>query len=403
MKQARGPTKPLKIGDQGNAVTRLRKYLAKYGYLENVCSCHDELFCDHVSESVEKYQHFFHLPVTGQLDQTTLKQMRKPRCGLPDLPKNGSDAEATPFFALSGGKWNHTNLTYFFKNGTNDISGTQEWDIVRQAFDKWAAVTPLTFTEVMDETMADIRIAWEIGDHGDGDPFDGGGGVLAHAFFPPPINSSPIAGDVHFDNMDIWDTEDGGFWDPNVIDLLTVAIHEIGHALGLAHTSVEGAVMKPSYEDENRTLQPDDIEGIQELYGPPVVQVPGHFAEASLWALRSTGGYGSVKFDLGRRRKFVAWGMITMVDSIKHLDDDNAVVMEVFKVDDAETWKAVSGGKHWGDPGESSNVHQGAFVGFGQTVTLRLRSIHHDDLDAYGAATIIALDGQEPGPGIELS
>jgi len=404
MKQARGPTKlPLKVGERGNVVKQLRHHLAKYGYLQNPCHCHDELFCSHVGDAVEKYQLFFKLPVTGQLDQVTLEQMRKPRCGLPDLPiTNGSQSDdGTIFFVPNGGKWNHTNLTYFFKNGTNDIGGTQEWDIVRQAFDKWAAVTPLTFTEVADETMADIRIAWEAGDHGDGAPFDGSGGVLAHAFTPPPVNTTAIAGDIHFDAIDLWATEDGGFWSPNQIDLLTVAVHEIGHALGLGHTNVSGAVMKPSYDDENRTLHPDDIEGIQELYGPPVVPVTGTFAEASLWALRSTGGYGAVKFDLGRKRKFVAWGTITMVDSLKDLDDDNAVAIEVFKVDDVETWKAVSGGDHWGDPGASSNVHQGAFVGVGQTVTVRLRSMHREDLDAYGAATLIVLD--DPGrPGLEL-
>ena len=32
---------------------------------------------------------------------------------------------------------------------------------------------------------------------------------------------------------------------PGVYDFLTVGLHELGHALGLAHSSVKGAVMWP--------------------------------------------------------------------------------------------------------------------------------------------------------------
>ena len=47
------------------------------------------------------------------------------------------------------------------------------------------------------------------------------------------------------------------------------ALHEFGHALGLHHSEVEGAVMFPFYGgyDPSFWLQADDILGIQALYG----------------------------------------------------------------------------------------------------------------------------------------
>jgi hypothetical protein len=381
----------LSFGERHPHVLYLKRYLEKFGYYRR-CRCVDDLFCKDTREAVEKYQRFFGLPVTGALDQATMYQMSKPRCGVPDVHPDEDVQKRVADYCLSGGKWDSNNLTYFFQNGTADIAGTTERDVIRQALDAWAFVTPLTFTLAASEAAADIRFRWASGDHGDGSPFDGFGNVLAHGFYPPPINAAPIAGDVHFDEAENWDTSDGGWWFWRRRDLRTVATHEIGHALGLCHSSVSGAVMWPSYEGERRVLTQDDIDGIQALYGPPVTSAWSRFAEASLWALKNTGGYGTTQIDLGTARRFVAWATVTMIDSLNDFDRDNAVVAEVFQVDGNETWKAVYGGDHWGAAGVSSNVHQGAYVGFGQRITFRIRSLHHDDLDAYGTAKVILLD-----------
>ncbi len=69
-------------------------------------------------------------------------------------------------------------------------------------FQIWSDVSQLTFTETT-ATGADIIIDFFTGDHGDGNPFDGPGSVLAHAYFP--IESFPgpsIAGDAHFDDSE---------------------------------------------------------------------------------------------------------------------------------------------------------------------------------------------------------
>ena len=53
------------------------------------------------------------------------------------------------------------------------------------------------------------------------------------------------------------------------INLLFAVTHELGHSLGLAHTPDNEAVMAPFYKGyiPNLKLQPDDIRGIQYLYG----------------------------------------------------------------------------------------------------------------------------------------
>ena len=53
-----------------------------------------------------------------------------------------------------------------------------------------------------------------------------------------------------------------------------IAAHEFGHALGLGHSTVASATMYPSVSTcatGNRTLDPDDIAGVEALYPPTAV------------------------------------------------------------------------------------------------------------------------------------
>jgi hypothetical protein len=176
-----------------------------------------------------------------------------------DLPPEGNtDAAIAEYQAIS--QWNKLEIAYFFINGTEKISGETERELVRQAFALWAAQTALTFTETSNSAAADILIGWASGDHGDGDPFDGPGDVLAHASFPNPFDDRSVF--LHFDEDERWVNSN-----TQNVDLLTVAAHEIGHTLGLGHSSDPDALMFPSYRGPHRFLGDDDIAGVQNLYG----------------------------------------------------------------------------------------------------------------------------------------
>jgi hypothetical protein len=172
--------------------------------------------------------------------------------------KNNMSNAMAEFNAIT--KWGKNDLTYVFLNGTNTLPNQDEHELVRQAFVLWGEHVPLTFTEVNNPNDADFLISWEVGNHGDSDPFDGIGGTLAHATFPNPFADRQV--EVHFDDEEPWTNSTS-----IDVDLLTVAAHELGHSLGLDHSNDPNALMFPSYFGPRRFLGSDDIAGIQSLYG----------------------------------------------------------------------------------------------------------------------------------------
>lgn len=134
---------------------------------------------------------------------------------------------------------------------------------MRRAFDEWARYGNLIFERVFHDN-ADIIVAFGNGYHGDYFPFDGPGNILAHAFFPYEMRS--LGGDIHFDNDENW-VEDAANMREGV-DFVSVAVHELGHSLGLAHSPVQSSIMFPYYKGpaEARTLKYDDIMAMYELY-----------------------------------------------------------------------------------------------------------------------------------------
>ncbi len=256
----------LEPGDQGEGVDALQSYLEVLGFLDSHAASRGT-FDAATTDAVLSFQDYYNLSASGVIDEPTHRLIQSPRYdSLPDVAANGAVSDG--YSAIRA--WPRPDLTYAFNKYTPDLSQAAQRTAFQEALNTWAAVTPLTFTEVGSISAADIVVSFESGDHGD--PcvpasqceFDGPSGVLAHAFYPPP-NGGSIAGDAHFDEAETWTVTipipSGG------IDLKTVAIHEFGHSLGLGHSNVTGAIMYAYYSGAAHTLHPDDVAGIQALYG----------------------------------------------------------------------------------------------------------------------------------------
>ncbi len=100
------------------------------------------------------------------------------------------------------------------------------------------------------------------------------GGVLAYTFLPPPLNGGSSAGDIVFNSNIAWKIGSN-------YDLETVALHEIGHALGMDHSALTNAVMYAYYNGVNEMVTSDDIAGIDSIYGAVPADTGGHNSVAT--------------------------------------------------------------------------------------------------------------------------
>lgn len=245
------------LGDSHPDIQKVQQFLKRFGYLRTAVD--NGRLDTNTSKALTAFQAVMRVPATGKLDPATADALERYRCSLSDehLVADGTLSEN---YVLVGCSYQKLSFTHSFANDTTDIATNDENAAIQAAFDTWAnALCGVSVVET--SSPSDFVSGWFTGNHGDGYPFDGPGNVLAHAFFPPPCGGS-FAGHMHFDDAETWSlTGTGGSF-----DLQTVALHEIGHLLGLAHSADPNSIMYPTYSGVRRTLGQDDLDGIRRLY-----------------------------------------------------------------------------------------------------------------------------------------
>ncbi|KAJ8042926.1 Matrix metalloproteinase-16 [Holothuria leucospilota] len=265
------PTYKVIFHHDDKLINQTENWLRKYGYLDastygNVPRKED------FRQAILDMRRFHGIPVTDEIDHEMIRIMNMPRCGFPDtvegivrFHRNGSanHYERYKRYSLFDTKWT-TNITYGFVNFSPDLSSDDQRETFSRAINDWTAVANINIREVANGTQSDIAVLFANGSHDDGNDFDGIGGTFAHAFWP---DQSPLGGDVHFDDDETFSTIDiPGVY---VVNLYHISLHELGHSLGIDHSSVPDAVMFPVYRgfDDQIRLARDDIAAIQSLYG----------------------------------------------------------------------------------------------------------------------------------------
>lgn len=188
---------------------------------------------------------------------------------------------------MSGNGWDGAGMNavtiFWHVEGATPDFGTAQRQALINAMQAWANVVQITFVEIPVPNV-NVSVDWNFltGNHcfaeaaecGDPDcAFAGPGGTLAHAGFPPGVNSACVnpmaetfAGNVHFDEDETWEQDGEG--PAEAFSLTYVACHELGHAIGLTHDADPSSIMFASVNEATTFggLGASDIANIQAGY-----------------------------------------------------------------------------------------------------------------------------------------
>lgn len=212
--------------------------------------------------------------VDGTWMQDVIDALSRPRCGTPTRSMNGVQIQT---FGSPGGRWSRGMLTFSINAAGSNLSANVVNNTISGAFAQWQAISPFfNFTQV--GANADIQISF--GGTELNSDFGVLGGVLATGAYPE-------VGRLNFDSSETWTAG----------RLLSVALHEIGHVLGLSHSNDRASIMYP-YDLSSSVIDGETRDALRNLYGwRPQIQL-GDRATSERPALAVTSNVSLTSFTL---------------------------------------------------------------------------------------------------------
>ncbi|WP_456406038.1 matrixin family metalloprotease, partial [Thiolapillus sp.] len=188
-------------------------------------------------------------------------------------------------YVLDGAKWPDGQSTFhvnFVNKGPTSPSGKSWNTAFRDAANQWSSQTAFDYTVdtsnpshpcagvgsfPQDGFRNGAAFHDKVCNQVDDSQDDFGSRVLAvtvsYTFTSKP--EEKVETDIFFNIAESWDIYDGPV--QAKFDFKRIALHELGHALGLGHENANPAIMQPTVGNIY-TLQPDDLAGVAALYGP---------------------------------------------------------------------------------------------------------------------------------------
>ena len=197
-------------------------------------------------------------------------------------------------YELEGPFWGSKTISWSFATTTFAADGNKPFSaavdpnaqssyaaVIRQALARWAALTGITFVQTADSAAVDIRIGWaDLVAEGNGSIGDTWYHNVGSHFVPDTLVrlEDPAETALQANGSVI-----GGYtYSGYSATFYQVVLHELGHALGLGHSSNPTSVMHSSSDGAiNQDANAGDIAGIQALYGAPGVGAPPQASEVA--------------------------------------------------------------------------------------------------------------------------
>jgi Matrixin len=157
-------------------------------------------------------------------------------------------------FGSPTGRWGQSSLTFSINTAGCNL-GSAAVPIIAAAFAQWEAASRGRLTLTKRDAGGNIQVRF--GGASVDPKFGRPGGVSGSAW-------PPSSGDIRFDSAETWSAATPA--PLGQVSLLAVALHEIGHALGIAHSNNPASLMYP-FDPPLSAIDAESIEALQSIYG----------------------------------------------------------------------------------------------------------------------------------------